>query len=78
MSFALVIFKPRRETGYRDRHDLNSLPNMLTFAIHMVISSLFVQALAFNNKPFLQDLYDNLYNFYLKKSIAATRIRQNL
>ena len=68
MSFALVILKLRRETGYRDRHDLNSLPNMLTFAIYMLISSLFVQALAFNNKPFLQDLYDNLCNIYLKKS----------
>ena len=44
----------------------------------MVISSLFVQALAFNNKPFLLDLYDDLYNFYLKKSMAATRNRQNL
>ncbi|CAH3027905.1 unnamed protein product [Porites evermanni] len=36
------------------------------------------QALAFNNKPFLLDLYDDLCNFYLKKSMAATRIWQNL
>ena len=41
---------------------------MLTLTIYMVISSLFVQALAFNNKPYLLDLYDDLYNFYLQKT----------